>query len=148
VRRQSDRFARFKAGNCNFKSGHSEFDCDSLVLYSFLYIIWFVCLSTQAQVASCLTWILWGAAMPTAEQVATFLAYEFLKEGRYSASVGPIEVPTLAEVVAAASEDEEVVMAYAQRAEPFGGLAVQAVGFEDGVRDAKVHIYLTRGLRV
>jgi hypothetical protein len=84
--------------------------------------------------------------MPTAEEVATFLAYEFLKHGNYTASVGPVDLHDLAGAAAAAAEDEGVAIEYAQRAEPFGGLAVQSVGFEEGVRDAaKVHIYLTRG---
>jgi hypothetical protein len=84
-------------------------------------------------------------SMPNAEQVATFLAYEFLKNGNYTASVGPVDVPDLAGAAAAAAEDEEVAIEYARRAEPFGGLAVQSVGFEDGVKEPKVHIYLTRG---
>jgi hypothetical protein len=83
--------------------------------------------------------------MPTAEEVANFLAYEFLKNGNYTASVGPVDVPDLAGAAAAAAKDEEVAIEYAHRAEPFGGLAVQSVGFEDGVREPKVHIYLTRG---
>jgi hypothetical protein len=83
--------------------------------------------------------------MPTAEEVANFLAYGFLKNGNYTASVGPVDVPDLAGAAAAAAKDEEVAIEYAHRAEPFGGLAVQSVGFEDGVREPKVHIYLTRG---
>ncbi|MEA2907229.1 MAG: hypothetical protein QOI12_4616 [Alphaproteobacteria bacterium] len=83
--------------------------------------------------------------MATAREIADFLAYELLKHGNYTASVGPVNVPDLAVAAAAAAEDEDVVLEYAQRAEPFGGLAVQSVGFEDGVGDAKVHIYLTRG---
>jgi hypothetical protein len=82
--------------------------------------------------------------MPSAEEVATSLAYEFLKQGNYSASVGPIEVPALAQAAAAADEGEAATD-YAQRAEPFGGLAVQSVGFEQGIDEPKVHIYLTRG---
>jgi hypothetical protein len=82
--------------------------------------------------------------MPTAEEVATGLAYEFLKQGNYSASVGPIEVPALVQG-AAASNEEDFALEYAQRAEPFGGLAVQSVGFEQGPRKPKVHVYLTRG---
>jgi hypothetical protein len=31
--------------------------------------------------------------MPSAEELATGLAYEFLRQGNYSASVGPIAVP-------------------------------------------------------
>ncbi|HTT82072.1 MAG TPA: hypothetical protein VMF67_01185 [Rhizomicrobium sp.] len=84
--------------------------------------------------------------MPTAREVATALAYEFLKNGNYSASLGPIDVPVLAQVVAAASTDEEEqAISYATRAEPFGGLAVQSVGVEEGVENPTVHIYLTRG---
>jgi hypothetical protein len=83
--------------------------------------------------------------MPTAQEVANFLAYEFLRNGNYTASVGPVDVPDLAGAAAAAAEDEDVAVEYTRRAEPFGGLAIQSVGFEAGVRDAKVHIYLTRG---
>jgi hypothetical protein len=71
------------------------------------------------------------------------LAYEFLKKGNYSASVGPIEVPALTSAVI--TGDEGMAIDYAHLAEPFGGLAVQAVGFDEGVPDPKVHIYLTRG---
>lgn len=82
--------------------------------------------------------------MPTAEEIATVLAYEFLREGRYSASVGPIDVPALAEAAAVADAEDDVAVEYVNRAEPFGGLAVQSVGFEVGVDTPKVHIYLTR----
>jgi hypothetical protein len=81
--------------------------------------------------------------LPNAEQVATALAYEFLKKGNYSASSGPVEVPRLLEVAAVADvvEDEAEFQAVPE----FASLAVQSVGFEDGVDDPKVHIYLTRG---
>jgi hypothetical protein len=85
-----------------------------------------------------------GQIMPTAEEVATFLAYEFLKRGNYTSSVGPIEVPELAAAAAAANAHDDLAIEYTDSAEPFGGLSVQSVGFEEGVRDAKVHIYLTR----
>jgi hypothetical protein len=81
--------------------------------------------------------------VPNAEQVATALAYEFLKKGNYSASSGPIEVPGLLQVAAVADVVESG--AEFQVGTEFAGLAVQSVGFEDGVDDPKVHIYLTRG---
>jgi hypothetical protein len=71
------------------------------------------------------------------------VAYEFLKKGNYSASSGPVEVPRLIEVVAAADLVREE--AEFQAIPEFAGLSVQSVGFEDGVDDPKVHIYLTRG---
>ena len=81
--------------------------------------------------------------MPSAEQVATALAYEFLKKGNYSAASGPVEVPRLLRVAAVADvlEDEGEFQIIPE----FAGLSVQSVGFEDGVDDPKVHIYLTRG---
>jgi hypothetical protein len=81
--------------------------------------------------------------LPNAEQVATALSYEFLRRGNYSASSGPVEVPRLLQVAAVGDviEDE----AEFQVIPEFASLAVQSVGFEDGVDDPKVHIYLTRG---
>jgi hypothetical protein len=81
--------------------------------------------------------------LPSAEQVATALAYEFLKKGNYSAASGPVEVPRLLRVAAVADvlEDEDEFQIIPE----FAGLSVQSVGFEDGVDDPKVHIYLTRG---
>jgi hypothetical protein len=73
-----------------------------------------------------------------AERVATILAYEFLKEGRYSAAHGPVEIPSL--VQAAAASTGELHSAW----EDFAGLAVQSVGFEEGTENPAVHIYLTR----
>jgi hypothetical protein len=81
--------------------------------------------------------------MPTAEEVATFLAYEFLKRGNYSASAGPVEVAVLAQALPAAAEQEE--REYFEGTDVFASLAVQSVGFEEGVDDPIVHIYLTRG---
>jgi hypothetical protein len=40
----------------------------------------------------------------------------------------------------AAADEEDVAAGYAQRAEPFGGLAIQSVGFEQGIEEPKVHI--------
>src|SRR5262249_51274052 len=78
----------------------------------------------------------------SAEQVATMLAYEFLKEGKFSAAAGPEEVPALVQATAAAGYDSDVAE---QRAAGFAGIAVQAVGFEEGPTNANVHIYLTHG---
>jgi hypothetical protein len=39
--------------------------------------------------------------MATAEEVANRLAYEFLRNGNYSAAAGPVEVPSLAQIGAA-----------------------------------------------
>jgi hypothetical protein len=83
------------------------------------------------------------AQINNAEKVATLLAYEFLREGRYSAASGPIEVPALVTAVAASAMDEQEV--HSAFPEGFEGLAVQSVGFEEGPKEPKVHIYLTRG---
>ena len=77
--------------------------------------------------------------MATAEDVAAALSYEFFKEGRYSASIGPIEVPHL--LAAAATTADEA----RRDAAAFGAISVQAVGFEQGTEEPAVHIYLTRG---
>jgi hypothetical protein len=77
-----------------------------------------------------------------AEAIAAALADEFLKNGNYNASSGPIELPVLVSAVTAGVEDDTV--AEFRRVPEFGGLAVQSVGFEEGVDDPKVHIYLTR----
>jgi hypothetical protein len=79
--------------------------------------------------------------MADAEGVARRLAYEFLREGRYSSAHGPVEVKRLAQAAAAATAGEEIV----DTQEAFGNIAVQSVGFEEGVDDPKVHIYLTQG---
>jgi hypothetical protein len=67
----------------------------------------------------------------------------FLKKGKYSAASGPVEVPRLLRVAAVADvlEDEDEFQIMPE----FAGLSVQSVGFEDGVDNPKVHIYLTRG---
>jgi len=43
--------------------------------------------------------------MATAEQVATVLAYEFLRRGNFSAASGPVEVLQLANAIVAAGAD-------------------------------------------
>jgi hypothetical protein len=81
-------------------------------------------------------------AVERAEAVAAALAYEFLKNGNYSASSGPVELPVGVSAAAAGVEDE--MRAEFCNTPEFGGLAVQSVGFENGVEDPKIHIYLTR----
>jgi hypothetical protein len=73
------------------------------------------------------------------EQVATMLAYEFLRDGKYSAAHGPVEVRSLLQAAgaSAAAEEHEI-------REGFRNIAVQSVGFEEGTSEPKVHIYLTR----
>jgi hypothetical protein len=91
--------------------------------------------------------------MASAEEIATLLAYEFLRTGRYSASTGPVEMPSLAiGAVGAEDEDFDDVVRFRERAavtsynvEGFSGLAVQSVGYEEGPADPAVHLYLTRG---
>jgi hypothetical protein len=80
--------------------------------------------------------------MPTAEEVASALAYDFLREGMFSQSIGPTEVPSLAHAVAA-GDAEEIIKS--RESEAFGNIAVQSVGFEEGPEEPKVFLYLTRG---
>ncbi|TGQ36516.1 hypothetical protein [Mesorhizobium sp. M00.F.Ca.ET.216.01.1.1] len=79
--------------------------------------------------------------MADAEEVAKLLAYEFLREGRYSAAHGPVEVRSLAQAVAVADADEVIEEAR----ESFGGIVVQSVGYEVGKDNPSVHIYLMNG---
>lgn len=81
--------------------------------------------------------------MPTAEEVANFLAYEFLRNGNYSAAIGPVEIPRLAQLGAAAADID--LEEKTEHPDVFAALAVQSVGHEEGVADPRVHIYLTRG---
>lgn len=81
--------------------------------------------------------------MATAEDIATLLAFEFLRMGRYSDSSGPVEVPDLR--ARAASAADEDIGEFASKMDEFSGLQVQSVGFEEGPDEPKVHIYLTRG---
>ena len=76
--------------------------------------------------------------MPSAEEVATFLGFEFLTPGNFAVSTGPIQIPAIVEAIAAREH---------RPIEPgeFGSISVQAVGFEEGNETPKVHIYLTRG---
>jgi hypothetical protein len=78
--------------------------------------------------------------MPNAREVAEVLAYDFLKEGSFSAALGQFELaPPLvaAAVIDRVTSDPEIGA--------FIGLSVQAVGYEDGVDDPRVFIYLTNG---
>ena len=78
-------------------------------------------------------------AFQSAEELAAALSYEFYRDGRYAASIGPVEVPQL--LAAASASSDEV----RRETAGFGGISVQAVGFEQGTDDPAVHIYLTRG---
>jgi len=81
--------------------------------------------------------------MPTAEEVAIFLAYEFLKRGNYSAAAGPVQMSDLSEIAPAATraETDELFTGF----EGFGGIAVQSVGCEVGVDAPNVYVYFARG---
>lgn len=78
--------------------------------------------------------------MPTAQQVAEVLAYDFLSEGSFAAASGHVELrpPLLA---AAVVDDVEA----APEVGAFAGLSLQAVGYESGVDNPRVFIYLTNG---
>ena len=82
--------------------------------------------------------------MSEAERVATLLAYEFLREGKFSAAHGPVEVRSLV-VAAAAAEGNVEQGAVSEEAANFPSVAVQSVGFEEGPQNPAVHIYLTKG---
>jgi hypothetical protein len=82
--------------------------------------------------------------MPTAEEVAVALAYEFLRRGNYTASAGPVQLPETAGVAPAATPGRGEEQLF-EATEAFGSVAVQSVGCEDGVDDPKVYVYLTRG---
>jgi len=87
--------------------------------------------------------------MTEAERVAALLAYEFLREGKFTASHGPVEVDYLAPLAVAAVADSGEpskghAAVYGENL-GFGGIAVQSVGFEEGPESPKVHVYLTRG---
>ncbi|BBK41292.1 hypothetical protein STVA_13120 [Allostella vacuolata] len=83
--------------------------------------------------------------MPDAEEVATLLAYEFLRDGKYSAAQGPVEIRQLAMAAAIGAADHVALGEEREGIEAFGSIAVQSVGFEQGIDDPKVHVYLTRG---
>jgi hypothetical protein len=74
-----------------------------------------------------------------AENVAAVLAYEFLRDGKYSAAHGSVEVPSLLSAAGAVAATDETAVA------AFGNLAVQSVGFDEGIPEPSVHIYLTQG---
>ena len=79
------------------------------------------------------------APSSAAERVAAELSYGFFGQGRYGASIGPIEVPG---IINAASTTPQHARAAALG---FGAISVQAVGFEEGNDDSAVHVYLTHG---
>jgi hypothetical protein len=78
--------------------------------------------------------------MSGAELVAKRLAYEFLRDGKYNATVGPVEVRRL---VSAASTSAVAISH--DELDGFGNISVQSVGFSEGEDGPTVHIYLTRG---
>jgi hypothetical protein len=80
--------------------------------------------------------------MPSAEQVATILGFEFLRQGNFSAAAGPVLMPLPERVSAVADDERGPALTYI---EGFSGLSIQAVGYEEGVEEPKVHIYLSRG---
>jgi len=82
--------------------------------------------------------------MGDAEGLATRLAYDFLRSGQYSASVGPVELapPAFAATVNAGVDQ---FGGFDDARSQFSGLSVQSVGFEEGPEEPKVHIYVTKG---
>jgi hypothetical protein len=69
----------------------------------------------------------------SAQDVAETLARGFLSAGNFSTAAGPVSVEASDEIITAAA------------IEAFSGLSLQAVGYEKGVNDPKVYIYLGRG---
>ena len=66
--------------------------------------------------------------MADAEEIATRLAYDFLRNGQFSAAHGLVEVPSLAKAAAATAAPEFETLADDGG---FGNIAVQSVGFEE-----------------
>lgn len=80
--------------------------------------------------------------MSTAELVAERLAFEFLRDGKYEATGGPVEVRGMISAAAAST-----VVPAEDEYDDFGSISVQSVGFEVGTDEPKVHIYLNRSSR-
>jgi hypothetical protein len=78
----------------------------------------------------------------TAKELAHALAKKFLAQGSFAfagpTSPGSHAMPATASAKAASAYFEE---------SGFAGLSVQSVGFEQGVPDPKVHVYVTKGAR-
>ncbi len=76
------------------------------------------------------------SSAPTARDVAIFLSDIFLAEGKYASA------PSLgAGAMPAAAAGQESWSEYPG----YSGLSIQAVGYEHGKENPKVHIYVTRG---
>ncbi len=87
--------------------------------------------------------------MQNAERIADMLAFEFMQRGSFSAAAGPIEARDLfpQSIVAAAGNDDEEDggSVFSDDTEPFSTLSIQSVGFDEGIDDPKVHIYINKG---
>ncbi len=78
-------------------------------------------------------------------QIAERLAARFLERGSYIFS-GPVSAPALQQIMPAAATAAPTVDHFFEH-EGFSGLAVQSVGYEEGIKDPKIHIYVVKGLR-
>jgi hypothetical protein len=80
--------------------------------------------------------------LASAEEVAEALGYDFLRRGNFLTSANALDDSD--------GETQAVALSLAEQIptperEAFGGLLVEAVGFEVGVDNPSVYIYLTRG---
>ena len=82
--------------------------------------------------------------MNKARAVTLRLAARFLEEGSYTAAAA-MKGSSLARVIPASAGAADVQPLFAEPG--FAGLAVQAVGYEDGADEPKVHIYVSKGSR-
>lgn len=83
-----------------------------------------------------------GVPMPSAEEVANAIGYDFLRRGNFLTGTANAAGEDIA---MAFSVDEAIDEVSPPERAPFASLAVEAVGFEEGPTNPSVHVYLTRG---
>jgi hypothetical protein len=81
-------------------------------------------------------------SMQQAAVVAQQMAAKFLEAGNY-VFAGPLSADVISRVIPAATSVTAVADYFQQPG--FAGLAVQSVGYEEGAKQPKVHIYVTKG---
>jgi hypothetical protein len=80
-----------------------------------------------------------------AQIIANSLALDFLRQGNYNASTGPINLaPGPSRIFAIASDADAAESSPRLPPVGFAELQVQSVGFEEGKDDPAVHLYLIR----
>lgn len=80
--------------------------------------------------------------MSRAREVAQQLAARFLEHGNYALAT-PMNLKSLHSIMPAATANPVFGDFFDEGG--FAGLAVQSVGYEEGAREPKVHIYVTKG---